>query len=601
MSNNQPPKQQTAYSSLKTNGESFNLEQSYISSEVDNNDTSQSKETTIVVDKNVYEDLVTTCNTMKVQLKTVMEKIEEKKEADDKKNVEISKLKSEYEELKKNNKEVLEELTKEKKGSDPKLELIQKEIKELLKKLEQEEKKNEELVEQNRGEMEKAEVETVGLKSEMDALAEVIENLKKKLSQEEKEKEEWKNKMKQQEECFSIVSRNYSTLELEIQDWRNKLQDEYNKNDELVKKLENEMKEKEMRDSDQIVLQNVVEELMMKVEQEEKHRKELDKKEEEKNASVAELEAERDALEVKIHELTEKLKHLDGFYEEKLKKYGNAVKLAEVESVKMKSERELLQDNIQEWTTKLEQEEKKTKRLEIDVEDKQQRVNELEGEQKSLEQNIKEFSKKLSGQNEEISHLKVKLQDEGQKNTFKIAELTSNCDSLTVKLNAIEQSSKLKCDEIKTLQRKYSNLKKRGIQMLAEKSEDNQKLQLEMAEQQKKVDELNEQLESLRNSVKLEKEKRKRYENEVKAAERIVKDALREEKISRKMTEKKCLAEKTEKMALQEKVMDMTNRGVVVRKSCPISEHNLLVQRIDVLQRQRDILVESINNRETPI
>lgn len=36
-------------------------------------------------------------------------------------------------------------------------------------------------------------------------------------------------------------------------------------------------------------------------------------------------------------------------------------------------------------------------------------------------------------------------------------------------------------------------------------------------------------------------------------------------------------------------------RGVIVRSTCPVADHHILNQRIDVLQRQRKILVESVS------
>ncbi|CAP32228.1 Protein CBG13384 [Caenorhabditis briggsae] len=208
------------------------------------------------------------------------------------------------------------------------------------------------------------------------------------------------------------------------------------------------------------------------------------------------------------------------------------------------------------------------------------------------------WTQKWAAWNAEKRNLQEKLAEKDRENEMLQAEVDMEEVSGMLKIRKLQNQLTQKDEEIQTVNRKYSNLKKRGVQMLEEKNQDIKKLQREVEDQKKKLEEQNNQLDELKNMIKQESEKRKRFENEMKAAEKIVKDAWREEKMTRKLTEQTCLKEKTEKMALQEKVKELSAKGVVVHKICPNSEHNILVQRIDVLQRQRDILVDSITQRD---
>ncbi|CAL2033228.1 unnamed protein product [Caenorhabditis brenneri] len=220
----------------------------------------------------------------------------------------------------------------------------------------------------------------------------------------------------------------------------------------------------------------------------------------------------------------------------------------------------------------------------------------------SLKDQLKELDEVIGKKKEEDQEFRLKVRSlelelEGSKKENKdllgmIAEEKSTTNKIKMKIHELSAESQKKEEELMRMKEKYNDLKKRGLQMLEQRDKDINKMQKEMAEQKEKLD-------AMELAMIAEKEKRRKYENEVKTANRMIKQALLEEKISRKQMEKKCLKEKTEKLALEEKVKEMSTRGVVLLKECPVQEHDLLAQRIDVLQRQRDILVDSINQRES--
>lgn len=220
----------------------------------------------------------------------------------------------------------------------------------------------------------------------------------------------------------------------------------------------------------------------------------------------------------------------------------------------------------------------------------------------ALKAQLKELETVINKKNEEDQEFRLKMKSleseledakiDNKELLKSIAEEATTTNKIKMKVHQLSAESQKKEEELMRMKEKYSDLKRRGLQMLEQRDKDINTMQKEMAEQKEKLD-------AMELAVIAEKEKRKKHEHEVKTANRMIKEALLEETISRKQMEKKCLREKTEKMALEEKVKEMSTRGVVLLKECPFQEHDLLAQRIDVLQRQRDILVDSINQRES--
>lgn len=288
-----------------------------------------------------------------------------------------------------------------------------------------------------------------------------------------------------------------------------------------------------------------------------------------------ELAATCEAMKIQMAELMKNLEQHKKENEEKDQKMARLESECEIlmEMVAQEQkERNALNLNLRETTEKLENQEKKMADL---VKKGTQKMDDLNAEKEVLEKTLADKKKEM-----ELLNLEYQLNKQNDDAKF------------TLKVNELE-------DEARTLNRKYSNLKKRGVQMLDEKNRDIKRTQRELEEQKKKYEEQQKELDEMKSTLELETEKRHKFESEMKLAGKIVKDALKEEKRSRKLAEKWTLVEKTERMALEEKVMEMTSKGVIVHKSCPNSEHNLLVERIDVLHRQRDILVDSITQRDS--
>ncbi|CAA80134.2 uncharacterized protein CELE_ZK1098.6 [Caenorhabditis elegans] len=151
--------------------------------------------------------------------------------------------------------------------------------------------------------------------------------------------------------------------------------------------------------------------------------------------------------------------------------------------------------------------------------------------------------------------------------------------------------------------KKYYKLKAYGQEILKKRENEIKLLKSEVVDGKKKLNEIVETINHLEDAANKEKIKRKNVESEMRKADKIIKDALREEMEARKQSQKEYLLEKTERMALEEKISEnaASARGVIVRSTCPVADHHILNQRIDVLQRQRKILVESINKRDSPI
>uniref|UniRef100_A0A1I7UCF4 Uncharacterized protein n=1 Tax=Caenorhabditis tropicalis TaxID=1561998 RepID=A0A1I7UCF4_9PELO len=219
-------------------------------------------------------------------------------------------------------------------------------------------------------------------------------------------------------------------------------------------------------------------------------------------------------------------------------------------------------------------------------------MNDLEGIIEKKQKKYEEAEKRMKELEEKSEKLKKENKELLEKMTKKEEEANVKIDSMKVEIHSLTTQIQSKDDKINTINSKYYELKKRGLQMLEQKEKDISKMREAMTEQ-------NDKLKATESMAKLERERRKKLENEVMGANKMIKEALREEKISRKIAERECLNEKTENMALREKVNEMSSRGVVVLNDCPVFEHSILSQRIDVLERQRDILVNSINERDS--
>ncbi|CAO4364226.1 unnamed protein product [Caenorhabditis nigoni] len=342
--------------------------------------------------------------------------------------------------------------------------------------------------------------------------------------------------------------------------------------------------------------------------------KELEEKVEEKKKEDEEKDLKISKLESEIHELKEESYKTDEQMDDLFSRLMNILGVLE----RRETEKNKLLEEKAELEKKLENAKTAIKQIDasfVKIQSNHQQIMEkqvamMESEKNALMSEMLQqqmlynlttegWSKKWANSEAEKRNLQENLAEKDREIEMLQAEVDMEEVSGMLKRGKLEKQLTQKDEEIQTANRKYSNLKKRGVQMLEDKNQEIKKLQREVEDQKKKLEEQNSQLEELKIMVKQESEKRKRFENEMKAAEKIVKDAWREEKITRKLTEKKCLTEKTEKMALQEKVKELSAKGVVVHKVCPNSEHNILVQRIDVLQRQRDILVDSITQRDS--
>ncbi|CAI2348095.1 unnamed protein product [Caenorhabditis sp. 36 PRJEB53466] len=156
---------------------------------------------------------------------------------------------------------------------------------------------------------------------------------------------------------------------------------------------------------------------------------------------------------------------------------------------------------------------------------------------------------------------------------------------------------------------KYEDLKKRGLEILQEKSAAMEKLQTELKAKEEEINALKEELSqkvaTLNQNVEEERKKRKKIGDEMERARRLVEKCLEEERQLRMKATSEQLMEQTEKKALQEKLDELTSaaRGVssTMPQHCANPIHTELLHKVDVLVRQRQLLVDRLNERDTDV